>query len=324
MRKWLLCYFLFLFFVFELNSTPVYQSNHTLDQQQKYNQEVENIYKKSLIHYSEGRYNVVEYELQNLLELYPENHRSSSILYLLGRAQYKQNKYTQAEEVLKNLINKYHQSKYIDDTKFLLTAISFDQKNYFSSGEYLFSVFDETNDSRLIEKARTLLLLLLTDYLIPDELQILKNKFLQPQSMAMVDFANGVLNFRIKKLDLSTNYFQDVLKQNPGNQLRTNTERYLQLIDLANRNKSLKIGVLLPLTGVLKKEAKSILNGIEYALQKSQIAKYLPIKLAVEDTEGETLPTIQACDKLLQDDNIIAVIGEIESDKTAIIGREFL
>jgi ABC-type branched-subunit amino acid transport system substrate-binding protein len=324
MRKWLLCYFLFLFFAAEVSSIPLLQLNQTQEQQQKFNQEVENIYKKLLTHYSEGRYNVVEYELQNLLELYPENHRSSSIIYLMGRAQYKQKKYSQAEDVLIKLLTKYPQSKYIDDTQFLLSAISFDRKNYFRSGEYLFSVFEETNDSRLIDRSRDLLFPLLTDYLRPDELQILKNKFQQSQSMAMVDYANGVQNFRLKNMDLAGNFFQSVLQQSPNNQLGKNAQRYLQLIDLASKNKTIKIGVLLPLSGILQEEAKSILAGIEYAFKQSQIAKYLPIKLVVEDTEGETLPTIQVCKRLLQDESIIAIIGEIESDKTAIISSLFL
>lgn len=320
MRKWLFWFFLFLFIAFEVNSAPL----QIQKSQQKFNQEVENIYQKALSHYSDGRFDVVEFELIGLIEIYPENHRSSSIAYLMGRAQYKQKKYTEAEEVLKKLINQYPQSNYVDDAQFLLSAIFFNQKRYFSSGENLFTVFEQTNDGRLIDRARDLLLPLLTDYLRPDELQRLKERFQKPDTQTIIDFANGIQNFRLKNLDLSANYFQAVFQQNPTNQLGKNSERYLKLIDLTSRNSMIKIGVLLPLSGVLKEEAKSILTGIEYAMQQSQIAKDLGIKLVVEDTEGEVLPTILACKRLLQDDNIIAIIGEIESDKTAVIGSLFL
>ena len=50
------------------------------------------------------------------------------------------------------------------------------------------------------------------------------------------------------------------------------------------------------------------------------LEKQLKIELLVEDSEGRVLTAIRAAQKLCQDDGVIALIGELESDITAAIG----
>ena len=59
---------------------------------------------------------------------------------------------------------------------------------------------------------------------------------------------------------------------------------------------------------------------VPLALEENPVARELDIKLAVRDSQGEALTTVAVTRDLVNSENVLAVIGEIESDKTALIG----
>lgn len=315
------CSFLILLVALSLNaySNPVILKQQEKSVQEIFNQNVENIFQKALIHYSEKNYTIVESELQGLVDIYPLNHRSTAISYLLGRAQYKQKKFFDAEKELTKLIQQFPQSSYVDDSRFILAAGFFEQKSYFTSGEYLFGIIENSENNRLKDKVLTLLPILLTDYLELRDIGIYRSLYQSQISRLVLAFGEGVKRYRQREFILAENLFQSVVSKNLDYKFGDDSKRFLELI-ASNGDNKIKIGVILPLTGFYEEEAKKILSGIRYALQNNPAAIRLKIELVVKDSEGEVISTIRACKELIEIENVIAIIGEIESDKTAIIG----
>ncbi len=315
-------WFLFVLFftpVLAFAISPFDQQNQKTKPQFVFNQDVENIFQKALSHYSEKRYDIVEYELQSFQDNYPNNHRQTAIQYLIGRAQLFQKKWSAAENTLTQLLKQFPNSNYSDDACYLLAQIWFQQKKYDATAEELLTVLDTTHDPRLLHTTRDLLPNLLSDYLDAKELQSLRNQFHSDETQAQLRFAEGVQAYRNKNREAAKTIFQNWLTSFPNHPLRNDSERYLKLLT-ATPSSPMKIGVILPLTGYLQEEAKGLLSGIQYALKTNPAARETEIELIVKDSHDDMLATIDDIQSLLAQENLVAIIGEIESDKTAVIG----
>lgn len=79
---------------------------------------------------------------------------------------------------------------------------------------------------------------------------------------------------------------------------------------------SLKIGVILPLTGGTATFGQENANGIKLALTKIQKTSKTKFKLIIEDDKAESLEAINAIRKLININKVKAVIGEVTSTNT--------
>ena len=317
-RKVRLCSFLLLLLVSSgaLQAMPERQSPQSAVQ---INQDVERIFQRAVSHYKSGQYDVVEYELQGLLNIYPLNHRTTAIYYLIGRAQYKQKKFGQARETLERLIKNFPTSAYVDDALYLLAAIDFEQQMYEDCAKKLLTVLNKTDDLRLRDRVRNLLFPLLTDYIPLEKLRALRQEFRTGPAAADLDLALAVQEFRAGKRDAAKNLLKAWLSSNPAHPLKDVAENFLARASQV-RPKKIRVGVVLPLTGYFKQEAQSLLDGIRYALLEDPSARQLGLELLVRDSQGDMLQTIRTAKELVNTEHVDAIIGELESDKTAVIG----
>lgn len=316
MRFWVFCIILCLLFS---NNLFAFQNIGDQSQKMPFVQEVENIWPKVIDHYKSGRYGLVEETLKGLLNIYPLNHRITGILYLLSRSQFEQRKYKEAYENLQSLLN-FQTSDYFDDAHYLQSLISFKQEKYLDAAGSLFAVLEVSTDKNLKDQSQKNLTALFTDYVDYDDIRILKNSYNSSLSQSIFEFAEAIQSYRIGDNQNAIAVLKDIVSKTPVGILKTEFENYLDLIEnapIAN----LKIGVILPLTGFFSEEAKELLRGIQYALNENPIAQKMEIELAVRDSQGEMLSTINMVEDLIKNENVIGIIGEIESDKSAVIGK---
>ncbi|MBN1999381.1 penicillin-binding protein activator [candidate division KSB1 bacterium] len=78
-----------------------------------------------------------------------------------------------------------------------------------------------------------------------------------------------------------------------------------------------KIGIILPLSGLFTAEANDMLTGIGFALSERKIQR-TQIELYVEDSKGTTVGTVQSTFDLLGH-NMTLLFGELEGNKSATI-----
>jgi len=283
------------------------------------NQDVENVYKKALLHYRERQYAVVEWELRSLLELYPKNHRITSVLYLIGRSQYQQKKWKEAQQTLERLVREYPQSALVDDARFLLAAVAFQREDYFQTARLLLQVLQKSDDARLRDQTQKLLYPLLLDYLDQREVHQLAGSFSGGHAQALFDLLQALQAYREQDKERAKELLQQWMDRYPGHVLGPVARRYARLAE-RKEPEVLKIGVILPLTGYFGDEARLLLAGIRYAVETDPEARRMGIELVVRDSQGEMIEVIRHTRELIQQERVLAIIGELESDKTAVIG----
>ncbi len=317
-----ICYFLL--FIFISNNLLAFQYSNLESKTQlnkvPYIQEVENIFPKVMDHFTNGRYELVDEALKSLLEIYPINHRITGILYILSRSQFEQGKYREASVNLQTLINNYKTSEYLYDALYLHSMIAFKQNRYLDASLSLLEILENKPSS--ISKTTILknLSVLLVDYLDYENVQALRNRFISTENQSLFMLSDAIQTYRQGDVQNAILILDQVIPDIQDEELRDEFNKYLVAIK-HTPHANLKIGVILPLSGFFAEEAKSLLRGIQFALNDNPIAKELEIELVIIDTQGETLLTIGLTTDLVENNNVIGIIGELESDKTAIIAK---
>ncbi|RMF68981.1 MAG: hypothetical protein D6743_02635, partial [Calditrichaeota bacterium] len=94
------------------------------------------------------------------------------------------------------------------------------------------------------------------------------------------------------------------------------------LLDKARlaRNRPVKVGVVLPLTGVYQEQGLGVLRGIDFAYMQTKDQWPVPVQLGVRDSESRLIKAIRATNELIRRQRVPVIVGELESDATAAIG----
>jgi branched-chain amino acid transport system substrate-binding protein len=87
----------------------------------------------------------------------------------------------------------------------------------------------------------------------------------------------------------------------------------LMLMAPAFAAEPVKIGVLVPLTGIVANGGKEMNNGIDMAAKEKKTLLGRPIKLVVEDTQVKPQIAVQKAEKLVFNDKAVALIGVFSS-----------
>ncbi len=110
----------------------------------------------------------------------------------------------------------------------------------------------------------------------------------------------------------------DVASLVPGTELGERAQRFVQQIDARNRVDARTIGVVLPLSGPQAAIGYKALRGIQFGLGIYGGEKPSGFRLAIVDSEGNVDGARRGIERLVQEDNAIAIIGGLMS-KTATV-----
>src|SRR3972149_11200504 len=86
-----------------------------------------------------------------------------------------------------------------------------------------------------------------------------------------------------------------------------------------NAPEVIKIGVIQPLTGELANFGKTVVNGIQLAVDDYKDSVTEKIQLIIEDSKGEPNSSVSAFNKLMSIDKVKFVIGDLTSSSTLAI-----
>jgi len=111
---------------------------------------------------------------------------------------------------------------------------------------------------------------------------------------------------------------QDVAKLAPGSELADRANRFVQQIDARNKVDPHTIGVILPLSGPNSAIGYKALRGIQLGLGIYGANQSSGFRLAVVDSEGNVDGARRGVERLVQENNVIAIIGGLQS-KTATV-----
>ena len=95
---------------------------------------------------------------------------------------------------------------------------------------------------------------------------------------------------------------------------------FLEMLGCAKKEKEIKIGVILPLTGDLAEPGTKAFNGIKLAIDAYNDTKpEIPISLIVEDSKANPTEGVNAINKLININKVKIVLGDLTSGVTLAI-----
>ncbi len=285
----------------------------------KFIQEVETQFSQGVNEYRLENYQKAVDIFLSVIGKYPNNQRITAVKLMLGKSYYKLKQYNSAISILRELIASYPQSNYADDSHFFIGLSFYQMDNYVSAVRELLWIGDYGKDKRLIDKSRNLSIKILENNLNLDEIANLRTESVGHVSSVLLTIKlaqrwNSQGN-KTKATQLLKNY----IKANSKNEYISVMQEVLKQIENQKISLNLKVGVILPLSSEYREQSQSVLAGIKYALKKLTRESDYNVELIVKDSEGSIISCIAAVSELVKDDNVVAIIGELESEKTASI-----
>lgn len=247
------------------------------------------------------------------------HHRMTASMLMTGKSLYHLEKFSDATRYSDKLIDTFSQSRYVDDAYFLKASSYYRLNDSFNAARYFLWISDWSSDNRLTVKSHRIVNSIIRSKLSLSEL----NKLLQ--------FANGETSAALVTIGLAKKEVKNGSARRAVSLLKNYKKKfgpsgYIEQIDELLQeaenpgSQSIKIGVVLPLTGFFSEEGQGVFRGIKFAHFQAKNNWVQPIQLVVRDSQGNMIKAIQATQNLIRQENVQAIIGELESSITAGIG----
>lgn len=120
--------------------------------------------------------------------------------------------------------------------------------------------------------------------------------------------------------DAARRYFSSVVSFLPGSDLSSTAENLLAQLERVKYVEPRTIGVVLPLSGRNSSVGQKALRGIALGLGLNESDS--PFKLAVMDSEGNADKARGGVERLVKEDNVIAVIGSLLSKEASAVAAK--
>ncbi len=281
--------------------------------------DVEVTFSEGVNEYRNQKYAQATKIFEGLLNQSPTHQRITAVYLMLGKCYYKLESYKKSIFILKDLINKFPQSNYVDDAHYSLGF------SYYASGEYVNSLNEflylagNSKEKKLIEKSRNNALKIIENNITFNELQAIKEN-------TKGKIANAILTIKLSQRylehgdrDQAVLLLKNYVEQYPDSPYLGTVKQLLARTNIAVQFTEVIVGVILPLSGDYNEQAKAVLAGIQYIQKKFNDTSAVKIRLVVKDSEGDMVKAVKAAQELGRDNRIVAIIGELEQDKTVAI-----
>lgn len=281
--------------------------------------EVEITFSEGVNEYRNQNYRQAIQIFEALFNQSPAHQRITAVYLMLGKCYYKMGSYKKSIAVLLELIDKFPQSNYVDDAYY---ALGFD---YYAAGEYVKSLneflllADNGKEKKLLERSRNNALRIIDNNIAFNELQIIKEN-------TSGEIASAILTIKLSQRylehgdrDRAVALLQNFVQQFPDNPYLATVKQLLTRTNVNMPSAEVTIGVILPLSGDYHEQAKAVLAGIQYSQKKFNDTSAAKITLVIKDSEGDMVKLVKAAQELARDNRVVAIIGELEQDKTVAI-----
>jgi ABC-type branched-subunit amino acid transport system substrate-binding protein len=244
--------------------------------------------------------------------------RSTAALYMSARSFYQLGRYAEALEQIQRLLENFPKSKYVEFARALRGAVYFKLERLEDAARDFLWVVDYGARAELVSRQAQLARVLVTDYLSTEQL-------LRLQKALDGDRAQALLALQITRnlvaagdRDAAAKTVDAFKKTYP----RSRVVDELNAVLAAGSDRPIgaaHVGVVLPLSGEFAAEGNSLYQGIKYAFEtfKRQRSSSPRIELIVKDSESNMLRALHETQSLLQDQSLIALLGELETDISA-------
>jgi len=279
---------------------------------------IDSLFYRGVHAYRDGQFQEALQHLEFLDRVYPGHRRTTGSLLMQAKSLDRLGEYQRAVESYDELLKDYPSSNYADDARYGKAEALYQLNAFEDAVRTLFQLLDSGGDTRLLHKAANLSSDIMDFRLDIDALKRLHDTVPDERGQAAITLRLVQRLSRQGRHQQCKDLIQGFLDRFPRSVYLVEMQQRLRQIDQLARG-SVKLGVILPITGDMAEQGKAVLSGIKYAVDKHNSAGNTKVELLVKDTHGEMIPAIQAVQELCDKGDLVAIIGELESDRTAAI-----
>jgi len=300
------------FFCFFLSAMATAQERSAL----RSTAEVETQFKQGVDFFNAGRYEEALAVCDGLLQGEAKHQRLAAALYMRARAAYQLGRFETARAALDDLERGFPKSNYMQHGQALLGMIAFQREEYLEAAVEFLLVVETGRNATLRSQAMEWLRVVLDDYLPLNDLRRLRKSYAGPKgtpyvvlALARDEMASGIRESGEKLID-------DFLRASPDTPLRAELEE-LRKTGGEPVARAVRVGIVLPLSGIDADAGMGVYNGIKFAQLTSGTNNGGPaIEFVVRDSESSLLNALKVTQELLEDPAVVAIIGEVDNAAT--------
>ena len=290
-----------------------------------FSQKAETLFQRALAHYNQDKLSDARNGFIELIEQHPPNQRTSAARFLLAKSHYKLKAYDLALDEAIALQHHYPRSRYVSETDLIIGDCYFHQHQIYNAATQYVRVLTSRADIRTKARAADRLGQLSgSENLTDAEVENLKIDF----NRAIIDeaIAFGKAHWHIKFGDLKTGnkHLSFFLDHHPNGQFAAHARQILIRARATPssqpapepKNARYKIGVIAPLG---TPNGENLRNGITLARDRNALVSHDQIELIFEDSEGDPIRAARAAQHLVEEREVLAIIGALTSAETTPI-----
>ncbi|MEW6685380.1 MAG: penicillin-binding protein activator [Candidatus Edwardsbacteria bacterium] len=283
----------------------------------KEEKEAEQIYLSALKAYNERNFQKSAKYSEQLLKQFPEAKRTGDAQYLLAGSYYALKQYPQAIAEAEKLIQKFPQSVYLDEGWTILGNVYYQNKEYEKSVSAYLNALKQSKNEERKSKLKQSLKKLIEDKLGLKELQTLKGNFPKSEVEEEILFNLGKKEFLAKHFKEAGETLNEFLAYYPQSGYVPEAKKILTSKELEKllTTSARKIGLIAPLSEKYAMYGQAVKEGVEIALEEYK-AKGEELSLESIDTEGDPIKALKATQKLIEEEKVLAIVGDVVSMPT--------
>src|SRR5262249_39237604 len=138
----------------------------------------------------------------------------------------------------------------------------------------------------------------------------------------LMRFRLGQILYDQKSRDKAKDEFSLVISKFPNTEQARAAQSYINGLDAQEKTDSTSVGVILPLSGKYSQTGYQTLRGIQMGLGFFSNNGSSPLKLAILDSEGNADVARRGVERLVSEDHVVVIIGDILSKTAAAIASK--
>jgi branched-chain amino acid transport system substrate-binding protein len=269
------------------------------------------LFEQSLILYRNGNYEGARQTLLNARDKYASTPHLSKIYLLLSAVSEKLGDDNQAGHYARKLIRQFPNSRYRDSAEFALARLSYQDSEPLEALVHLLTIIDRSQSPALVETAKLTGSHIVAQGVSEKGLDSYLSDFPRAASRNWLLFWLARQEYGLGRRSEGDLWLQRLQMNAPELRL----QRLVQELKQKPQNDalySLRIGLILPLSGFEAGNGYDFLRGVALALQDQPQA----VELVLKDSGSNLKQGVQAMQALLES-RVDLVIGELAGDRSA-------
>jgi len=277
---------------------------------------VETQFRQGLDFFNAGRYQEALATFEGLLPHGANHPRVAAALYMRARSAYQLGRHEAARAALEELERNFSRSHYMQYGHALLGMLAFQNEEYLEAAVEFLLVVEIGKNATLRRQATEWLRAVLEDYLALNDLRRLRKSYTGPKGTPYVVLALARDEMTAGQRENGEKLIDDFLRANPATPLRAELDE-LRKTGGEAVSSVVRIGVVLPLSGIDTDAGMGVYRGIKYAQLTGGVNNRSPaIELVVRDSESSIMRGLKVTQDLLDDPALIAIVGEVDNATT--------